>query len=54
MEKVTLTKMYEVLAQKIGRNGDVKDNIISLQKWMLNALFIILVIMILGLYAVIY
>jgi hypothetical protein len=97
MEKVTLTKMYEVLAQKIGRSeaeclthyvevkikdelitkteilatkvlvkdechalkedihalrNEMKDNTISLQKWMLGT-FITLVIMILGLYATI-
>ena len=97
MEKVTLTKLYETLAQKIGRNeaecltnyvdikvkeelnakteilatkafvkdeiigvkeeihalrNEMKDNTISLQRWML-ATFITLVSMILGLYAVI-
>ncbi|WP_207510908.1 hypothetical protein [Longitalea luteola] len=86
METVTLTKLYEVLAQKIGRSeaeclthyvdvkvktelcnkleilatkedihalrNEMKDNIISMQKWMLGT-FITLVVMILGLYAAI-
>ena len=97
MEKVTLTKLYETLAQKVGRNeaecltqyveikvkdelntkteilatrllvkeecqklkeeihglrGEMKDNTIALQKWMLATLFT-LVTMIMGLYAII-
>ena len=93
METITLTRLYDVLAQKIGRNeaesltqyvevkvknelnnktdilltktdmlalkedmhslrNEMKDNIISLQKWMLST-FITLAIMILGLYATI-
>jgi hypothetical protein len=98
METVTLTKLYEMLAQKIGRSdaesltqyvnikikdelnaktdilatralvkdesfalredihalrNEMKDNTISMQKWMLGT-FITLVVMILGLYAAIF
>jgi hypothetical protein len=86
METITLTRLYDVLVQKIGRNeaesltqfieikvkdelctkieilstredihalrNEMKDNIISMQKWMLGT-FITLVVMILGLYATI-
>jgi hypothetical protein len=86
METVTLTRLYDLLSQKIGKpeaesltqyvevkiknelntkieilstredihalRNEMKDNTISLQKWMLGT-FITLVIMILGLYATI-
>lgn len=86
-EAITLTKLYEILAQRIGKNeaecltqyvevkikdevlnkveilatrddihglrDEMKDNTISMQRWMLGT-FITLVIMILGLYAAIF
>lgn len=93
METISLTRLYEVLAQKIGKNEaenltqyievkikhevqskvdilatkediqgtkldihelrvEMKDSIISMQRWMLGT-FITLVVMILGLYAAI-
>lgn len=86
-EAITITKLYEILAQRIGKNeaecltqyvevkikdevlnkveilatrddihglrDEMKDNTISMQRWMLGT-FITLVIMILGLYAAIF
>ena len=90
MQTITLTRLYEILAQKVGRNEaenltryievkvkhevqskvdilatkediqlgihelrvEMKDSIISMQRWMLGT-FITLVVMILGLYAAI-
>jgi hypothetical protein len=93
MEKITLTKLYEVLAQKVGRSeaecltqyieikvkdelnskteilatkkdlfvlkeeihglrNEMKEHSLSQQKWMLST-FIIVVMMIMGLYATI-
>ena len=86
MENISLTRLYSILAQKIGRNeaesltqyievkikdevrtkveilatkedihglrDEMKDNTISMQRWMLGT-FITLAVMILGLYAAI-